>query len=206
MIAAPGAQIILRGFPVMKLPGFITLVSLTLTGVTRALAADATSPVDYTQRNTPFAPAGNVTPDKRVPETNSTVQDKRVERDVLDKKPAAVGDRRSAVDVTETRDKTIREKESRRPEKVDQPTSTFNHRESRISTADDTKNPPMVSKYQDSLTFASATNMARFPALDGAAGAKINRFVFRKNGSTPSTALDGAPVTPAAGAAAGQKN
>ncbi len=189
----------------MKLPGFIAFACLTLTGGGLAAAADATSPVDYTQRNSPFAPAASVTPDKQVPETNATVQDKRVDKNVVDKKPAAVGDRRAAIDLTETREKNVREKDSRRPEKVEQPTSAFNHRESRISTADEMKKPPTVSKYQDSLTSASATNMARFPALDGAAGAKINRFVFRKNGSSPSTALDGAPVTPAGGAAEVQK-
>ena len=47
--------------------------------------------------------------------------------------------------------------------------------------------------------------MARFPALDRATGAKINRFVFRKNAPDTAVALDGAAVTPAAGGATVQK-
>jgi hypothetical protein len=56
-----------------------------------------------------------------------------------------------------------------------------------------------VAKYQDGLTSASATNMARFPAVDRATGAKINRFVFRKNPDEVSAVTGGAEVTPAAG-------
>ena len=188
----------------MKLPGLIVFASLTLTGATTARAADATTTVDAAQRNTPFAPEASITPDKKTPETDSTVQDKRVDKTVLDKKPATVGDRRAPIDVTEARDKNVRDKDSRTPEKVEQPLSQFNHRESGISTADSTKKPPTVSKYQDSLTSASATNMARFPALAGATGAKLNRFIFRKNAPEKATALEGAPITPAAGGAAAQ--
>lgn len=189
----------------MKLPGLIALASLTLTGAGSARAADATTPVDYTRRNTPFAPAANVTPDKQSPQTNATVQDKRVEKNIVDKQPAAVGDRRAAIDVQETRDKNIREKDSRRPEVVEQKLSSFNGRTAPISTGADTTKPPIVTKYQDGLTSASATNMARFPALGSATGAKINRFVFRKNAPDPDSPLVGAAVTPAAGAAAVQK-
>lgn len=183
----------------MKLPGLIVLSILTLNGAMTARAADATTPVDYTQRNTPFAPAAGVVPDKKTPETNATVQEKRVDKTVLDKKPAAVGDRRAAIDVQETREKNIRDKDSRRPEKLDQPMSAYNHREASLSTATGTTKPPTVTKYQDSLTSASATNMARFPALDHATGAKINRFVFRKNAPDTTVALEGTPITPAAG-------
>ena len=188
----------------MKLSGLIVRASLTLIGVAKLCAADATSPVDYTQRNTPYAPAATVSPDKKAPETNSTVQDKRVDKTLLDKKPAAVGDRRAPIDVTESREKNVREKDSHRPEKIEQPVSSFNHREASMSTATDASKPQMVTKYQERLTSASATNMARFPALDHATGAKINRFVFRKNASdapAKSTApiTGGASVVPVAG-------
>jgi hypothetical protein len=74
-----------------------------------------------------------------------------------------------------------------------------------MSTAADSNKPQLITKYQDGLTSASATNMARFPALDRATGAKINRFVFRKNAPDPAVALDGAAITPAAGGATVQK-
>lgn len=182
----------------MKPNGLVILFALGV-GVAPACAADATSPVDYTQRNAPFAPAGSLAPDKKTPEANPAVQDKRVEKTTLEKQPAAIGERRAAVEIKEARDKNVREKNSSRPEKIHQPTSAYNHRLAAISTAADTTKPPTVAKYQDSLTAASVTNMARFPALDGATNAKINRFVFRKNPAETNAATAGAAVIPAAG-------
>ena len=188
----------------MKLYGLVVFTSVSLCS-TAGRAADAISPVDYTQRNAPFAPAATVTPDKKKPPIEGAVQDKRVDKTVLDRKPATVGDRRAAVDVQEARDKQVREKESHRPEVREQPVSAFNHREARVSTRADSKKPTLVTKYQDSLEAASATNMARFPALDRATGAKINRFVFRKNGADPAANTSGAAVTPAGGGSPVQK-
>ena len=189
----------------MTLPGLIVFAGLPLAGVLMARAADATSPVDYAQRNAPFAPAATVAPAKQAPETNAAVQEKRVDKTIVDKKPAAVGERRAAIDVQEAREKTIRGKDSYRPEKLEQPMSALNHREASMSTAADSNKPQLITKYQDGLTSASAANMARFPALDRATGAKINRFVFRKNAPDTAVALDGAAITPAAGGATVQK-
>ena len=190
MTATRGAKAIILGIdPSLRGTGLAVLdtrgstprllASLTLSGAIGAHAADATTPLDYTQRNQPFSAAPSVTPDKKSPEANATVQDKRVDKTVVDKPAATIGDRRAAIDLKETRDKTILDKDSQRPETVDRTMSAFNHREATISTANEsTMKPQMVVKYQDSLTSASATNMARFPALDRATGAKINRFVF----------------------------
>jgi hypothetical protein len=54
-----------------------------------------------------------------------------------------------------------------------------------------------VAKYQDGLAAASAANLARFPADGAATTAKVNRFVFRKNGAEASPVTAGAPVTKA---------
>jgi hypothetical protein len=183
-------------------PTGLYVLSLLAACIAPLRAADATTPVDYTQRNAPFAPSGTVSPDKKTPETNGVVQEKRFEKTTIEKQSAAWGDRRAAIELKETRDKNVREKESRRPEKLDQPTSAYNQRQAAISTAANTTKPPAVAKYQDSLTAASASNMARFPALDGATGAKINRFVFRKNPEEPGAITSGAAVTPAGGGAA----
>jgi hypothetical protein len=168
-------------------------------------AADAISTVDYTQRNSPFTPGATVTPDKKKPQVDGAVQDKRVDKTVVDRKSAVVGDRRSPIPMEEARDKQVREKQSQRPEVREQQLSAFNHREARLSTSADSKKPVLVTKYQDSLVAASASNMARFPAMDRATGAKINRFVFRKNGSDSATLTNGAAVTPAGGGSVIQK-
>lgn len=185
----------------MKRSGSVLLVSVGLAlGVARG--ADATSPLDLTERNAPFAPGSSVQqPDKRAPEINQTTQQKRVTPPTVDKKPAAVGERRAPIEVTETREKNIQEKQTRTPEKVEQPKSRFDQQRARITTSDNTTKPPTVAKYQDSLSAASASNMARFPAVGSATSAKVNRFVFRKNGGELVDAPGRAPIVPAAGGA-----
>jgi len=189
----------------MKSPSLIVAASLSLWCGRAVGAGDATAPVDYTQRNGTFAPGATVTPDKKELTRDTAVQDKRVEKTTIDKQTSALGDRRAAIDVQETHEKDVREKDSHRPEAVEQSMNAFNHRESSITTASDTKKPPLVTKYQDSLVSASASNMARFPAFDGATTAKINRFVFRKNSPDssakgPASLTGDAPVTPVGGA------
>lgn len=185
-------------FPDMKLPSLI-FSSLSLLCAHTVRGADATTPVDYTQRNQPYAPAATVTPEKKELPRADSVQEKRVEKTTVDKKQAAVGDRRAAITVEETREKSVREKQSSRPEATEQPMSAFNHRDATITTSAETKTPQKVAKYQDSLAAASVSNMARFPAMDGATTAKINRFVFRKNSSDASPVTADAAVTPAGG-------
>jgi hypothetical protein len=178
--------------------GFVVFASVSVC-VLVARAADATSRIEYTQRNTPFAPGASVEPSKQTPAANEAVQNKRVPTTTIDKPLAPLGDRRAPVEMKETRDKQVREKDSYRPEGSAQPTSAYHQRQAAISTAGNTSKPPIVSKYQDSLAAASATNMARFPAMDRATTARINRFVFRKNPAETPVAAGGAAVTPAAG-------
>jgi hypothetical protein len=183
----------------------LQLSGLILTGSviagTAAFAADATTPVDPKQRNGNYAPSGATTlpTDKKTPLKNETVQEKRVEKTTIEKQLAPAADRKSSIDVTETRDKVVREKDSHRPEVREQPTSNFNNRKAAISTASDTTKPPTVKRYQDSLAAASVSNMARFPAMDRATSAKINRFVFRKNPVDASGSVDPKSATRAGG-------
>ena len=121
-----------------------------------ARGADATTPLDATQRNAPFAAGASVQPPLIAPEKAESVQEKRVEKKTVDRKPATLGTQRAAIEVQEAQPKTIREKTTARPQTVEQPKSDFDHREAAISTAADTKQPPLVSKYQDSLSAASA--------------------------------------------------
>lgn len=181
----------------MKLSGVIISAALAQGFLFYARAADPAK-VDYTGRNAPFAAAVGVTPDKRAPELNSSLQNRRVEPAVVDKKSAAVGERRAGIDLTETREKTIVGKDSRQPEVRERILSSYDHRESRIKTSTPAEKPPIVTRYQDSLSSASATNMARFPALDRATSVRINRFVFRKNESPGTGAASTAPVVSAA--------
>ncbi len=182
----------------MKRSGLVIFASVCVCLVA-ARAADATTPIDPAQRNAPFAPGTSAQPEKRTPAVVESLQHKRVRPATVDKKPALVGERRAAIDITETHEKVVREKAVKTPEKLEQPKSRFDQQQAQVSTSGDTTKPPMVAKYQDSLTAASATNMARFPAMSGATSAKINRFIFRKNGGELADAPQRATSTPAAG-------
>ena len=175
------------------------IVFATLGACLAVRQAGAASAVDYTQRNEPFATGPSVRPEKRQPEANQAVQQKRVAPATLERPEAAIGERRARIDMVETREKMVREKSSQAPEAVEQPKSRFDGQRARMSTAADTTKPPLVARYQESLVAASATNMARFPAVGEATSAKINRFVFRKNGGEAAASPQHAPVTPAAG-------
>lgn len=173
-------------------PPPLALLAMLGICVGSAGAADATSPVDYTQRNESYAPGARVAPQKRLPGPETIYQDRRVEKATVEKPSSGLREREAALAVAETHPKQVREKTSERPEVIDHVTSDLNHRPAAITTASNAPKPPMVAKYQDSLTAASATNMARFPAIERATTAKINRFVFRRNPAEPNAAVTGA--------------
>lgn len=174
----------------------VVLVSV----ISVARGADATSPVNPAQRNEPFAPRPGVAPERQAPadSVNQQVQESRVAPPLVERKDSSLGARRAPVTVGETREKEMIGKEVRPPETLPRPLSAFDHQLSARSTREEALRPPTVTRYQESLDAASASNMARFPALGGATTAKINRFVFRKNPGEPDRALVDAPVTPAA--------
>src|SRR5687767_8330152 len=101
----------------------LTALALISLGFALARAADATTPVDLTQRNASYVPAAGATvkPDKQVPVTNATVQDKRFDKTTVEKSMAPQGDRRAGIAVQENNEKHVREKDSRRPETREQP-------------------------------------------------------------------------------------
>ncbi len=185
-------------------PSCPTLLAGVVFAAVTGWAADATSPVDATQRNGAFQPGSTVNPDRRTPteQANRTVQDKRVEPPVIDRTMSPESGLRAASAVQDAREKSVIERDSHRPETVERTMSDYNHRNAAISTGGNTSKPPTVSRYQDGLSSATATNMARFPAVDRATNAKINRFVFRRNPGEGAPATDGATVTPAAGGSA----
>ncbi len=160
--------------------------------------ADATRTVDYTQRNAPFAPEAGVKPSVQSPSVMEDLQNKRVTPAVIDRKTSPVGDRKAAIDVHETRPKEVREKTVKSPDSKSPTRSDLTDKRSGITTATQV-NPQRVSKYQESLVAASATNMARFPAVGADTTAKVNRFVFRKNAGEPVDSPIGAPISAAAG-------
>ena len=74
--------------------------------------ADDPSKVDPAKRDETFAPPANtVAPEKRELPRAEVVQERRAPvPDKVEKKPSAMGDRRAAIDLSETREKTVIDK------------------------------------------------------------------------------------------------
>jgi len=167
-------------------------------------AADSTRPIDYTDRNATYAPGTTVKPVAQPPVIANDIQRKRVNPPAVDKTATSAGERGAPVEVVEAGEKRVRPKETVNLEKTVPELSALGQKRAGI-TVTNTVNPPLVAKYQDSLAAARAANTAHFAALDQQTAAKINRFVFRKNGAGSTGSAIGAPVVPAAGGSAIRK-
>lgn len=186
-------------FVQMNLPGFFIFVAFSLVAPGSLVAADAAK-VDYTQRNESFAPAAGVQPEKRSPELNRALQDRRVAPSVTNPAGGAPTERRSPIDVVESRDKRVLTLETQKPTVRAPELSPFDHRESRFKTGESAEKPKLVTRYQDAITAANATTQKRSPALGADTTARVNRFVFRRNVTTPAATTGAVPgsSTPAA--------
>ena len=183
----------------MKLPGALVLAALGLASSSPSRAADPAK-VEYSERNMPFAPASTVTPAKRAPEINRTVQDHRINPTVTAPESAPAADRLAATVVTETRDKSLITPDSRRPESAPVERNAFDQRRSRYQTATDTKQPQLVERYRTSISADTMSHQGRLAAADVGTTARVNRFVFRRNLATPQGT---AASTPAGGRSVG---
>lgn len=179
----------------MNLPGALLLAALGLASSSSVRAADPAK-VDYSERNTPYAPAASVTPDKRVPALNDSLQTRRVTPGTTTPaaSPAAAGDRRADLDVTETRDKTILAPDSRRPEARTPELNAFDHRESRFQPDAVPEERKLAPRYQAALASARTTNITSSPAAGPGTTARINRFVFHHNTATPLGTTNAVPA------------
>ena len=177
-----------------------SLVSLVGLGVLAFVgqAADATRPIDYTSRNAPFTPDAGVKPPVQTPGVVEGIQSKRVAPAVVEQKSSALGERQAGIEVSESKPKTVQSKSSKTPDATVPTRNALTEKRASVTTSNQV-NPPHVAKYQESLVAASASNMARFPAIGPDTTAKLNRFVFRKNAGEPVDSPVGAPITSAAG-------
>lgn len=176
----------------------IAMVHFLLTGAGSGWGANPTGPIDVTQRNAEFAPAASIQPDKRAPQVDRDLQDRRVDRPLLDLLRAEAP-ARASIDVAETRAKTVRESPRSLLAPLPPATSPTNRRAEELLTSNEVIKPPRVTRYQDGLAAARAANLARYPALEGATTAKLNRFVFRKNPPDVAPLSAAAVAAPAGG-------
>lgn len=174
------------------------------------LRAEDPARLEPAERNTSLAPTPEsadtrLSPgresNQRIFFRNEVVQDQRFAApDNIERKPAAVGDKRAAIDVTETREKTIIDrKDFPTPGVRDRRMSTRDGQKSFIQPeGDQIRTYDKVSKYQNGMAAAQDGAFQRKPSLEKRTTFdKLNRFVFQRNG--PGTEGGAAMVTPAAG-------
>lgn len=167
---------------------------LALACLSSSHAADAAK-VEYAERNTPYAPAATVTPSKKTPETNATLQERRVTPNVVPQSSTPAAERRAPTDITETREKNLITPDSRRPEFKKPELNAYDHRPSKYQPDTEHEKPKLVERYRTNVSADTLTHQGRFTAADPTANARINRFIFRRNVSTPT----GAPSVTSAG-------
>jgi hypothetical protein len=169
---------------------------LALACLSSSHAADAAK-VEYAERNTPFAPAATVTPSKKTPETNATLQERRVTPNVVPQASTPAAERRAPTDINETREKNLITPDSRRPEFKTPERNVYDHRPSKYQPDAEHEKPKLVERYRTNVSADTLMHQGRFTAADPAANARINRFIFRRNVATPT----GAPAVTPAGSA-----
>jgi hypothetical protein len=166
--------------------------------------------VDPSLRNESLAPTPESTDNRLSPQRpanqrpffrNDTVQDQRFNApENIERKDAAVGDKRAAIDITETREKVIIDrKDYPKPEVRERELNRHDGEKSNIQPQGDMiKSYDKVAKYQDRMADAKNSPYKRQTTLEKRTTfEKLNRFIFQRNG--PGSG-DGQPVvTPAAG-------
>ncbi len=168
----------------MKLPGALLLAALGL-ACSRPLHAADPAKVDYSERNTSYAPTASVSPVTSVPHRNDSLQSRRITPAILAQPTSAVASRQAAIDLTETSEKNLITPASRRPESRAVEMSAFDHRESRFQPTTAPAAPKLATRYQNALTSARATHAVGSSATGSDTTARVNRFVFRRNTATP---------------------
>lgn len=165
-----------------------------------ALRADnATRLLDHAQRNPRFAPSSSVQPVKRTPLLVETIQRKRVVPPIVEKEHTVLREQRAAIAVAEKTTKQVLDKVARPLEIRRSQKSRLDGQRAVFSTTGNRATAPIAAKYQASLAAATASNMARVPAVSSATKPTINRFVLRKNGGESAGSPLRVTVTPAAG-------
>ncbi len=208
----PGEDVGLRRreikLPLRRLLSIPFAARMKLSGSTYVLlaafgcAAAARAASDYTRRNPAFDPVATGLPTVALQPTDvpAAVQNQRMNFPTIDRRSAALADRRAPIEVAETqRKKTLPPSAvASHPVARAPDLSALNHRLAAISTHD-TRQPPLVSKYQDKLTSSQSVGIGRTPSLDHRGEARLNRFVFRHNDPAPLPSSHAAPAAGRAG-------
>jgi hypothetical protein len=145
-----------------------------------------------------------VLPENTPIERNEVLMDKRVQTETLPRKEAVVGERRSNIEVTETRDKkTFATPDRKQYDAIERKDSPWSGKKSRYSTSDDAYRTQTATRFQDKISEASPVTRNVEPAVNKRTTFdRINRFVFQKNSDQTVSVTTAGSEKPAADASA----
>ncbi len=128
-----------------------------------------------------------VLPGNRPLERNEVLMDRRVPTNTVERREALVGERRSGIEIEETREKRFfRTPERSQPEVLERQQSPWNGRESRFSTRDDAYRSRVATRFQDKIGAAHPITDNTQPAISKRTTFdRANRFAFRHNDARP---------------------
>lgn len=158
---------------------------LTLAALVLPLAAFAApARMDAGKKASSFSTENRaVVPEKRPMELNEVVGEKRFATEQVERKTAVVGDRRSTIEVTETREKTLFVTPERKEyDVIERKDSRWAGKTSRFSTSEDRYEGKVAVRFQDRIADASPFHDNVKPVVSKRTSFdRINRFAFRRN-------------------------
>ena len=162
------------------------LLAAIATSASAAAWADTAAPgaMDTTKRDDRLSTEQKaVLPEAKPLQRNEVLLDKRVEPPVLTRKEAVVGDRRSSIEVGETREKKLFSTPGRKEyEVIDRKESPWSGKMSRYSTSEDAYRSRTAIRFQDKISDASPVSRNSQAVVEKRTTFdRINRFVFQKN-------------------------
>ena len=169
----------------MPFPDMNAAAGLALAALVFPLAAfSAPGRVDTGKKSGSFSSEQRaVLPEKKPAELNEVVGEKRFATEQVERKTALVGERRSNIAVTETRDKKFFATPDRKEyEVIERKDSRWAGKGSRFSTGEDKIERKVAVRFQDRIGDASPFNDNVKPVVSKRTSFdRINRFAFRRN-------------------------
>ncbi len=172
------------------LPLFLVLSAV----IPLALHAEDPSRIDAEKKNSQLAPSPDnadmpLSPSRETNQRpflrNDNVQDQRFRApEMIERKDAAIGDRRAPIDMKEKREKTIIDrKDYPKPEVREREMNRHDGEKSIIQPkGDQVKTYDKVSKYQSRMQDASASAQRQPSFEKRTTFENLNRFIFKRNG------------------------
>ncbi len=167
-----------------------TVVGLTLAALATLVSVQAApGRINTSKRATTVSTEEKaILPDNKPIERNEVLSDKRFSSQMVERKDAIVGERRSSIAVEERREKKFFSTPERKEyEHIERKDSTLSGKLSRYSTSEDSYRTGMAVRFQDKIDDARPFVETKPVVSKRATFDRVNRFSFRRNSDSAVT-------------------